>query len=155
MNKSIPTNPAKFFELAVCTKCKHKACLSLPTEKMTKFGAYRFEFSPENSSSECPFYATDMVAVKSFLETIGIERLNQIYRYILNEFNINGVTPVASVPVEGIEGKGALIITLIAELVKSGKVRVFGVPNDVSDDIQIQWWMRAHHILAKPKVTAS
>lgn len=144
MHNSIPTNPEKFFELTVCKKCRHRACSSLTTEEMTTHGVFRFEHHNNTFPEECPFLSTSVNDIESYLNTINIQKLNQLYRYIKNEFNLNQENLTASVPTEHLEDKGAQIIALIKDLVIKNKIRAFGVMPNYNNDHKVKWWMRAH-----------
>ncbi len=149
MHNSIPTNPEKFFELAVCKQCRHRACSSLPTEEMTKFGVFRFEHHNNSHPKECPFLSDSVIYIESYLNTINIQKLNQLYRYIKNEFNLNKEQITASVAIDNLEDKGAHIIALIKDLVISRKIRAFGVLPNYNNCDKVKWWMRAHVDLDK------
>lgn len=144
MHNSIPTNPEKFFDLTVCRKCRHRACASLPTEEMTDHGVFRFEHHNNVMPEECPFLSHSIPNIESYLQSININKLNQLYRYILNEFSLNKEQITSSVPTDDLEHKGGHIIALIKDLILHNKIRAFGVLPNYNNDQKIKWWMRAH-----------
>ena len=155
MKSSIPTNPSKYFDIKACANCKHRACSSLPTEKMTSIGIYRFEVFDSTDKDGCPFHSNEIDKAIEYLSKQSVEKINQTYRYIMIQFKQLGIEPNLSFTYKNLEDRATFIVAFVKELLISKQLSVFAVDPNYNNEPKIKWWMRAHIDLINPGVVAN